>query len=401
MVFSLFGGKKGAKAEKAHDSSQEEVALPPVDTDVNDEVDTVTPSDPATLTAQEPPTAPVSHTSQVFVPFDPTARSSDNSTPSEGVFKKLSVGLSKTRKNFNDGFDRLVGAHAKLDDEFVEELEELLLSSDIGVEITMRIVDDLRADVKKNLLKDTSEVVEFIKSEIVSIIDQDVEDKGSDSTEKPRVILVVGVNGSGKTTTIGKLCAQFAKQDLKVLVAAADTFRAAAIDQLETWTNRSGAEIVRHQQGSDPSAVVFDGMKAAIARGCDVMIADTAGRLHNKANLMTELGKIKRIMGREMEGAPHEVLLVLDATTGQNAVNQAKIFKEVAGVTGIALTKLDGTAKGGVVINIMEQLKIPVKLIGIGEGIEDLRPFDPKEFVEAIFEKDSFQKSEGDAKNLD
>ena len=395
MVFSLFGGKKGAKAEKADDSSQEEVAPAPVDTDINDEVDPVTPSEPVT------PTAPVSHTSQVFVPFDPTARSSDDSTPSEGVFKKLSVGLSKTRKNFNDGFDRLVGAHAKLDDEFVEELEELLLSSDIGVEITMRIVDDLRADVKKNLLKDTSEVVEFIKSEIVSIIDQDVEDKGSDSTEKPRVILVVGVNGSGKTTTIGKLCAQFAKQDLKVLVAAADTFRAAAIDQLEAWTNRSGAEIVRHQQGSDPSAVVFDGMKAAIARGCDVMIADTAGRLHNKANLMTELGKIKRIMGREMEGAPHEVLLVLDATTGQNAVNQAKIFKEVAGVTGIALTKLDGTAKGGVVINIMEQLKIPVKLIGIGEGIEDLRPFDPKEFVEAIFERDSFQKSEGDVENLD
>lgn len=353
MVFSLFGRKKEVKASTAPPESE-------------------TPHLPVEGSKEEIKTEPTDG-EKVFL-------------PSKGLFSRLAVGLSKTRKNLNDGFDRLTSSHAKLDDEFMEELEELLLSADIGVEVTMRIVDDLRANVKRNLLKDTSQVIEYIKSEIVSIIDQDIEDPGSDSDEKPRVILVVGVNGSGKTTTIGKLTAQLTRQGSKVLIAAADTFRAAAIEQLKIWADRSGAEFVAHQPGADPSAVVFDAMKAAIARGCDVMIADTAGRLHNKANLMAELAKIKRVMGREMADAPHETLLVLDATTGQNAVNQAKIFREVAGVTGIALTKLDGTAKGGVVINIMEQLKIPVKFIGIGEGIDDLKEFDPKEFVEAIFQ---------------
>lgn len=309
---------------------------------------------------------------------------------SGGVFSRLAQGLSKTRKNLNEGFERLIGAHAKLDEEFMEELEEVLLSADIGVELAMRIVDDLRRDVKRKLLKDTAQVIDYIKKELVAIIEQDMEDKGSESEDKPRVILVVGVNGSGKTTTIGKLAAQMKDEGKSVLIAAADTFRAAAIEQLEEWAKRSGADFVKHKPGADPSAVVFDAMKAAMARGHDVMIADTAGRLQNKANLMAELEKINRVIGREMPGAPHEVLLVLDGATGQNAVSQAKIFQEAVGVTGIALTKLDGTAKGGVVINIMERLKIPVKLIGVGEKIEDLRPFDPKEFVEAIFTEASF-----------
>jgi fused signal recognition particle receptor len=207
-----------------------------------------------------------------------------------------------------------------------------------------------------------------------------------DMSVKPHVILVVGVNGAGKTTTIGKLTAKYTAEGKKVLIAAADTFRAAAIEQLETWAKRSNAEFVRHNPGADPSAVVFDGLKAAKARGCDIMIADTAGRLHNKANLMAELEKIRKVMGREMEGAPHETLLVLDGGSGQNAVNQAKMFGQTAGVTGIVLTKLDGTAKGGVVIHIVDTQHIPIKLIGVGEGIDDLRPFNPKEFVDAIFE---------------
>ncbi len=324
-------------------------------------------------------------------PLEESAKVSEENSADEvqpkksGFFKRLSTGLTKTRKNLNDGFDRLVGSHAKLDDDFMDELEEVLLSADIGVDITMRIVSNLRLDVKKNLLKDTAQVVAFVKKELVAIITQDVTDHAIETDEKPYVVLVIGVNGSGKTTTIGKMTAKLTAEGKTVLVAAADTFRAAAIDQLEEWAKRSNADLVRHQPGSDPSAVVFDGLKAATARGHDVMIADTAGRLHNKANLMEELKKIKKIMGRENPGAPHETLLVLDGATGQNAVNQARVFHDEVGVTGIVLTKLDGTAKGGVVINIMEKLRIPVKLIGIGEGIDDLREFDAKDFVDAIF----------------
>jgi fused signal recognition particle receptor len=268
----------------------------------------------------------------------------------------------------------------------MEELEELLFSADIGVEITMRIVSDLRGSVKKNLLKDTSQVIGFIKKELVEILARDMAADTLDLTIKPFVILVIGVNGSGKTTTIGKIAAQLTEKGRSVILAAADTFRAGAISQLEEWAKRANCDFVHHKTGSDPSAVVFDAIKAAAARGRDVMIADTAGRLHSKVNLMEELKKIKRIMGREADGAPHETLLVLDATTGQNAINQAKMFHEAVGITGIVLTKLDGTAKGGVVINIMDSLKLPVKLIGVGEGIDDLRPFNPQEFVDAIFE---------------
>jgi len=312
-----------------------------------------------------------------------------------GFFKRLARGLSRTRKNLNDGFDRLIGSHARLDDDFMEELEEVLFSADIGVDITMRIVNDLRRDVKQNLLRETGQVISFIERELVSIVrGTKVAPVDTAVETRPYVILVIGVNGAGKTTTIGKIASRLVARGESVLLAAADTFRAAAIDQLETWAQRSGSDLVSHKNGSDPSAVVFDALKAARARGCDVLIADTAGRLHSKANLMEELKKVKRIMGRELPGAPHETLLVLDATTGQNAVSQARIFNEAIGVTGIALTKLDGTAKGGVVLNIMETLKIPVKLVGVGEGIEDLRPFVPADFVHAIF-SDAFDLEVG------
>jgi fused signal recognition particle receptor len=393
MVFSLFGRKK---------KKVDEVA-PPEGLDVESAVETLHTADAGTV--EEPPMPEVESTEyEIGAPaVAETARSADpvgevESTddvplpaPTQekpgkrGLFRRLAEGLSKTRKNLNDGFDRLIGAHAKLDDAFMEELEEVLFSADIGVDLTMRIVDDLRYDVKKNLLKNPVEVVGFIKEKLVTIIEGEVVDHGADTDATPRVILVIGVNGAGKTTTIGKLTAQLTGEGKSVLLAAADTFRAAAIDQLASWADRSGADLVRHQPGADPAAVVYDAMKAGVARNRDVIIVDTAGRLHNKENLMKELEKIKRVIGREMEGAPHEVLLVLDGTTGQNAVNQATLFGQMIGVTGIALTKLDGTAKGGVVINIMDKLRIPVKLIGIGEGIDDLRPFDAAEFVEAIF----------------
>ncbi|MDH5639372.1 MAG: signal recognition particle-docking protein FtsY [Nitrospinota bacterium] len=304
----------------------------------------------------------------------------------KGFFSALAKGLSKTRRNMNEGFERLVGAHAKLDEEFMEELEEILFAADIGPEITMRIVGDLRRDVKKNLLKDTGEVVEFIKKELTDILIKDTPKEQEDvEIPKPFVLLVIGVNGAGKTTTIGKIAAKLVANDKKVLLAAADTFRAAAIEQLETWSRRAGTDFVRQKEGADPAAVVYDAMQAAKNRGVDVVIADTAGRLHSKVNLMEELKKVKRIIEREIPGAPHETLLVLDGTTGQNAVNQAKMFHEAVGITGLVLTKLDGTAKGGVVINITESAKTPVKLIGVGEKAEDLRPFDPQSFVSAIF----------------
>ena len=305
-----------------------------------------------------------------------------------GLFGALARGLLKTRKSLGDGFERLIGAHARLDDAFMEELEEILYSADIGTQITTRIVEDLRRDVKRNLLKDTTAVVEYIKKELTEILIKDTpQERPDEAIPKPFVLLVVGVNGSGKTTTIGKLAAKLTANGKKVLLAAGDTFRAAAIGQLEVWAKRCGADFVSQQEGADPAAVIYDAMAAAKSRGVDVVIADTAGRLHSKVNLMEELKKINRIIDREIPGAPHETLLVLDATTGQNAVNQARLFHEAVGISGIALTKLDGTAKGGVVINITETVKTPVKLIGVGERAEDLRPFDPAAFVAAIFSR--------------
>jgi fused signal recognition particle receptor len=305
--------------------------------------------------------------------------------PSSGFFERLKKGLSKTSETLVGGIDRLLLGKKEIDAETLEELEEILISADMGVTTTVDLVRGLEQRLKRNELKDGVALRAALKEDILSRIQPyalplDV------SGGSPFVILVIGVNGVGKTTTIGKLASRYRSEGKKVLVAAADTFRAAASEQLAVWTDRAGADLVRHKEGADPSAVVFDACKAALARGADVMIVDTAGRLHTKVNLMEELKKICRIIGRELPGAPHESLLVLDASTGQNAISQAKLFKEASAVSGIALTKLDGTAKGGVAVAVCSELKVPLRFIGIGEAIEDLREFEPKQFVDALFQ---------------
>ena len=279
--------------------------------------------------------------------------------------------------------DALLNSFTKIDEDFFEELEENLIMADVGAVTAARICDRLRKKVKEEGLASPDQV----RSGLKQIISQMLEGPSElDLSTKPSVILVIGVNGVGKTTTIGKLANNLRQQGKKVLLAAADTFRAAAIDQLQIWADRAQVDLVRHEEGSDPAAVVFDAINAGSARGCDVVICDTAGRLHNKKNLMDELSKIARVIEREAPGCAKEVLLVLDATTGQNALNQAKLFREAAGLTGLVLTKLDGTARGGVVIGIREELDIPIKYIGVGEQIDDLRPFDPVEFANALFQ---------------
>lgn len=302
-----------------------------------------------------------------------------------GIFQKIRDGLKKTRDNLMRGLRRMLGSFTKIDEELFEQLEETMIMGDMGAETAVEICDRLRDMVKERGITDPNDIMGLIQEITAGMLG---EDEGLDLSTKPSVILVIGVNGAGKTTTIGKLCHQFKNDGKRVLVAAADTFRAAAIDQLQVWTDRSETELVRHAEGSDPAAVVFDAITAAKARGCDVVICDTAGRLHNKKNLMQELAKINRIIDREAEGCAKECLLVLDATTGQNAVNQARLFQEVAPITGIVLTKLDGTAKGGIVISIKNELNIPVKLIGVGEGIDDLQPFEAKSFIDALFDRE-------------
>ncbi|MGN1108877.1 MAG: signal recognition particle-docking protein FtsY [Oscillospiraceae bacterium] len=277
----------------------------------------------------------------------------------------------------------LMNSFTKIDEDFFEELEETLILSDIGAETSMEICDQLRAAVKRTGATDPADVKQLLRDIISEMLTGENELK---LETKPSVIMVIGVNGAGKTTTIGKLAANLKAQGKKVLVAAADTFRAAAIDQLNVWTDRAGVDIIKHTEGSDPAAVVFDALTAAKARNVDVVLCDTAGRLHNKKNLMEELKKIARVIDRELPGASVETLLVLDATTGQNAVNQAKLFSESAEITGIVLTKLDGTAKGGIIIPIKNELGIPVKLVGVGEKIDDLQPFVPADYVQALFE---------------
>ncbi len=308
----------------------------------------------------------------------------------KGIFERLKSGLSKTRTGFLSGLNNIIG-RSKIDEAFFEELEELLITADVGVHSASRIISGLREDVKKNKLKEPKDVEQYLKTEILKIINHNLPAppliKGGEGRGGAFVIMVIGVNGSGKTTTIGKLAARYKKEGKKVLLAEGDTFRAAAIEQLEIWGKRSECPVIKHQSGADPSAVMYDAIQSVKARGYEIMIADTAGRLHTKVNLMEEMKKIKRVMSRELPGAPHEILMVLDATTGQNAVSQARLFNEAVGITGIALTKLDGTAKGGVVINIIDELKIPVKLIGVGEGVDDLREFEPESFVEVLFER--------------
>lgn len=301
-----------------------------------------------------------------------------------GFFDRLKSGLGKTRESFSDKVNNVFKVFVKVDEEFFEELEEALIMADLGVETSCYIIEELRDIVKTKRISDSEEVKEELKNVISDILTR--QDTDMNLTTKPSVILVIGVNGVGKTTSIGKMATYYKSQGKKVLLAAADTFRAAAIDQLDVWAKRSGCDIIKHQENSDPAAVVFDACRAAAARDTDILICDTAGRLHNKANLMAELNKISRVIERELPGADKEILIVLDASTGQNAVSQAKLFKEAADITGIVLTKLDGTAKGGIVVSISKEQNIPVKFIGVGEGIEDLQEFDAESFAKALFE---------------
>ena len=303
-----------------------------------------------------------------------------------GFFGKISQGLKKTRDSLMNSVSSVLKGFTRIDDELFEELEEILVMGDVGANTASRICQQLREQVKAQGVTDPSEIRSLLKK-IVS----DMLAGGQELVlnTKPSVILVIGVNGVGKTTTIGKMAAGFKAQGKKVILGAADTFRAAAIEQLEIWADRAQVDIVKHGQGADPAAVVFDTISAAKARGADIIICDTAGRLHNKKNLMDELAKIGRIIDRELPDADKEILLVVDATTGQNAVNQAREFKSAAGITGIVLTKLDGTARGGVVLAIREDLQVPVKFIGVGEGIDDLQPFDPALFAAGLFEEES------------
>ncbi|WP_334303377.1 signal recognition particle-docking protein FtsY [Anaeropeptidivorans aminofermentans] len=291
-------------------------------------------------------------------------------------------GLDKTRKNILGGVENVLSVFTVIDDELFDELEEALILADIGVETSMSIIEELRTKAKKNRITDVESLKTLLIEEITEILKKDEEPLNLSS---PSVMLVIGVNGVGKTTTIGKLTNKYKREGKKVVLAAADTFRAAAIDQLEIWANRNSVDIIKHQENSDPAAVIFDGIKAAKSRNADLLICDTAGRLHNKKNLMEELKKIYRVIEREYPEAHQEVLLVLDATTGQNALQQAKIFKEAANITGIVLTKLDGTAKGGIIIAIKNELNVPVRYIGVGEAIDDLQPFNAEEFSKALF----------------
>lgn len=308
-----------------------------------------------------------------------------------GIIQKIAQGLRKTKDFFLGRLQKILNSFTVIDEDLFDQLEETMIMSDIGVETSEEICNRLRKKIKERGITDPKMIMELIQEIIGEIMGDDT---GLDLTVSPAVIMVIGVNGAGKTTTIGKMCHQFKKEGKKVLVAAADTFRAAAIDQLQVWTERAGVDIVKHEEGSDPGAVVYDALDAGQARNCDVVIIDTAGRLHNKKNLMDELAKINRIIDKKAPDSSREVLLVLDATTGQNAVNQAKLFSETANITGIVLTKLDGTAKGGIVISIKNELGIPVKLIGVGEKIDDLQPFNSRDFVTALFSSNDIEDVE-------
>ncbi len=337
--------------------------------------------EPEEITAEEP---------EEFTPEEPEEpeeaepeKAEPDPEPKKGFFARLKEGLDKTRRNIMDGVDSVLGSFTKIDEDLFEELEEALIMADLGVQTTMEIVNRLRNRVKKEHVTDPSLVKGMLIEEITEMLSEGAAEE--ENLPSPTVMLVIGVNGVGKTTTIGKLAHSFKKDGKAVLLAAADTFRAAAIDQLEIWGERAGIEVIKHEENSDPAAVVFDAVHAARNKKADLLICDTAGRLHNKKNLMEELRKIARVIEREYPDANREVYLVLDATTGQNALQQAKLFQEVADITGIILTKLDGTAKGGIVVAIKSELKIPVRYIGVGEGIDDLQKFNAADFAKALF----------------
>lgn len=316
----------------------------------------------------------------------PINKTLEASLESQGLLERLKQGLSKTRKEMGNKLEDIFTGYRGIEDELFDDLEDILVSADTGVGPSVKIIERLRIRVREEKITEPAEVKELLKDEIKKLMRESVIDNSLVLEPHPSVLLIVGVNGVGKTTTIGKLAYSFKQSGKKVLIAAGDTFRAAAIEQLEEWSKRAGVDIVAHTEGSDPAAVVFDGIQAAKARKTDILICDTAGRLHNKSNLMNELTKIFRIIEREFPEATKEVILVLDSTTGQNAINQAKVFKEVAQITGVALTKLDGTAKGGVAISLQTELNLPIKLIGVGERLEDLQPFSVDTFVDAMFE---------------
>lgn len=307
------------------------------------------------------------------------------SSKTENVTKQFRDGLEKTRKGFIEKVSDLVIRRKKIDEEFYEELEEILIGADVGVNTVMDLMDDLRAEVKKRRIEDAADLQPVLSEKLMGLLRDDSSNELRENPDGITVILFVGVNGVGKTTTIGKLAHRYKQEGRKVLLAAGDTFRAGAIEQLEVWGERVGVEVIKQQPGSDPAAVMFDAVQAAKQRQADVLLCDTAGRLQNKTNLMEELNKIFRVIQREIPSAPHEVLMVLDATTGQNALSQAKLFGEKSGVTGLVLTKLDGTAKGGIVIAIRQELNLPVKLVGLGEKMGDLQTFDSEQFVHALF----------------
>ena len=309
-----------------------------------------------------------------------------------GLFDKV---IKKTKDGFFQRLSRTIAGKSRIDDSVLDAIEEALVASDIGVETTLKIVDSLEARVERDKYLTYDELVEFLREEIGILLDVDgaaPAEEPFDLSKKPLVVMVVGVNGVGKTTTIGKLAARYKAMGKKVMIGAADTFRAAAVEQLEIWAGRAGVSIVKQGMGSDPASVAFDTVKSAVAKDMDVVLIDTAGRLHNRTDLMNELTKIRNVMRKVVPDPPHEVLLVLDASTGQNAYQQAREFSRATDITSLAITKLDGTAKGGVVIGIVDQLKVPVKFIGVGEGVEDLKVFDRKEFVSSIFSREDIEK---------
>lgn len=309
------------------------------------------------------------------------------SQQTSAVTEKFKDGLAKTRNNFSDKVNDLVSRYRKVDEDFFEELEEILIGADVGFETVMELIDELKSEVKKRNIQDPKEVQDAISEKLVAIYQNGEEESSAINIQENglTVILFVGVNGVGKTTTIGKLAHKYKSEGKNVLLAAGDTFRAGAIDQLEVWGDRVGVDVIKHSEGSDPAAVMYDAVQAAKSRKADILLCDTAGRLQNKVNLMKELEKVKKVIEREVPGAPHEVILVLDATTGQNALVQAKTFKESTNVSGIVLTKLDGTAKGGIVLAIRNELHIPVKFVGLGEKMDDLQGFDPEKYVYGLF----------------
>jgi fused signal recognition particle receptor len=376
MAFNWFKKNTNKKDKSVADAKTEPVAPEPIDApqSLESEDQALRPPQNAADTPEDLAEAQTT---------DLSAAPPDDAAPRQkeaGYFECLKSRLSKTRKSLSSGFDRVFAGKKKIDGEVLEELEELLITSDIGVKTTMTLMER----ITRSKVADVSQVKTILKNEILSILAADP-DAPEAITGKPHVILVVGVNGVGKTTTIGKIAAAARASGKKVLIAAADTFRAAAVEQLGIWAERAEAEFVKHKENADPAAVAFDAVAAASARGCDLVLIDTAGRLHTKVNLMEELKKIKRTVAKQLPGAPHEILLVLDATTGQNALSQAQLFHDALGVSGLALTKLDGTAKGGIVIGICSSLNIPLKYIGIGEQIEDLRPFNAAQFIDALF----------------